>query len=77
MKLLRKFQDFFTISYHIIGLIGNEVPSKYLYLVQSYSSFSFYKYVYKEKRAILGLNFNNFTGDRDILIKLHFQRTLH
>ena len=39
--------------------------------------FTFCKYVYKVKYAILGLNINNFAADRDILMKLHFQRALY
>ena len=37
----------------------------------------FCKYVYKVKKAILGLNINNFAVDRDSLMKLHFQRALY
>ena len=37
----------------------------------------FCKYVYKVKYDILGLNVNNFVEDRDILMKLHFQRALY
>ena len=37
----------------------------------------FCKYVYKVKLAILGFNINNFAADRDILMKLYFQRALY
>ena len=37
----------------------------------------FYEYVYKVKLAILGLNVNNFATSKDILMKLHIQRSLY
>ena len=37
----------------------------------------FYEYVYEVKLAILGLNINDFVMSKDILMKLHIQRTLY
>ena len=39
--------------------------------------FIFCRYVYKVKKAILGLNVNNFATGKDILMKLHIQRALY
>ena len=36
-----------------------------------------FRYTSKITQAILGLNIHNFAADRNILMKLHFQRALY
>ena len=44
---------------------------------QSINILFFCEYVYRVKLAILGLNVNNFSTSKDILMKLRIQRALY